>query len=144
MIEKVVQIKNDIPYEDSVKLSWFDMHKPNLSAVSQKGVSFMLKVSVAHLHEGDILVCEGGHTIKIELVEDDICELKFTDITRLAFYAYEVGNRHQPIYIESSCITVLKDVALEELIHKASHEENIQVTLKKGYFKPNGKAYHSH
>ena len=81
MIEKVVQIKHDIPYEDSVKLSWFDMHKPNLSAISQRGVSFMLKVSVAHLHEGDILVCESGHTIKIELIEDDICAVSYTHLT---------------------------------------------------------------
>lgn len=43
VIKKVIEIKKDIETSDEVELSWFDMQKPNLTAVSKKGVNLVVK-----------------------------------------------------------------------------------------------------
>jgi urease accessory protein len=65
MIKKVIEIKKDIDFNDEVELSWFDMQKPNLTAVSKNGINIVVKVKFTHLHENDILVCEDGYCIKV-------------------------------------------------------------------------------
>ena len=43
-IKKVIEIRKNIDfYSDEVELSWFDMQKPNLTAVSKEGVNFVVK-----------------------------------------------------------------------------------------------------
>jgi len=144
VIKKIIEIKKDIEAFDSVELSWFDMQKPNLSAVTSKGVEFIIKVKFTHLHENDILVCEDDYAIKVLRSEDVVYELKFHDPLSFAKTAYEIGNRHQPICIEAYKLTVLDDISLNDIIKTSQSDEKIEVTKTKRYFKPNGKAHHSH
>lgn len=144
MIKKVITITKDIDSDDSVELSWFDMQKPNLSAVSNKGVEFMIKVKFTHLHENDILVSEDGYAIKVQRSDDEVYELIFKDPLDFAKVAYEIGNRHQPVCIEEYKITVLDDISLADIIQMCKDNKNIVVEKIKKYFKPNGKAHHSH
>ncbi len=144
MIKKIINITKEIDADDEVELSWFDMQKPNLSAVSKEGVEFMIKVKFTHLHENDILVDEDGHTIKVKRSDDKVYELIFTDALNFAKIAYEIGNRHQPVCIEDFKITILDDISLDDIIKTCNDNENIVVVKTKKYFKPNGKAHHSH
>ena len=144
MIKKVIEIKRDIEANDEVELSWFDMQKPNLTAVSKKGVNFVVKAKFTHLHENDILTDEDGYAIKVKKSEDEIFVLEFSDSLVFAKIAYEIGNRHQPVQIEEFKITVLDDISLSDIIKDCYLNENINVEKTKGYFKPNGKAQHSH
>lgn len=144
MIKKIVDIKRNIDFDDEVELSWFDMQKPNLTAVSKNEVDFIIKVKFTHLHENDILVDENGYAIKVSRSEDEIFELKFEDALTFAKYAYEIGNRHQPVQIEDFKITVLDDISLQDIIKDAYKNNFLKVEKKTGYFKPNGKAHHSH
>jgi len=144
LIKKVITITKDIDSDDSVELSWFDMQKPNLSAVSNKGVEFMIKVKFTHLHENDILVSEDGYAIKVQRSDDEVYELIFKDPLDFAKVAYEIGNRHQPVCIEEYKITVLDDISLADIIQMCKDNKNIVVEKIKKYFKPNGKAHHSH
>ena len=66
MIKKVIEITKTTQAKDSVELSWFDMQKPNLSAVTNTGVEFIIKAKFTHLHVGDILVCEDGYKIEVK------------------------------------------------------------------------------
>lgn len=144
MIKKVIEIKKDIKCNDEVELSWFDMQKPNLTAVSSNGVNFIVKVKFTHLHENDVLLCEDGHTIKVKRSEDNIYILEFTDALNFAKVAYEVGNRHQPIMLDNMKITVLDDISLSDIIEATYKNDYIKITKSTGYFKANGKAHHSH
>ena len=144
MIKKVINITKDIDAIDEVELSWFDMQKPNLSAVSKDGVEFMIKVKFTQLHKNDILVCEDGHSIKVQRADDEVYELRFTESLDFAKIAYEIGNRHQPVCIEEYKITVLDDISLDDIIKTCIDNEHIVVEKVKKYFKPNGKAHHSH
>jgi urease accessory protein len=144
MIKKVIEIKKELECEDMVNLSWFDMQKPNLTAVSQKGIEFIIKAKFTHLHENDILQCEDGYNIQVKRCEDEIYELKFVNSLDFAKTAYEIGNRHQPICIEEHKITVLCDISLHDIVEKCFEDKNILVNKTQGYFKPNGKAHHSH
>ena len=144
MIKKVIEIKKDIDFNDEVELSWFDMQKPNLTAVSKNGINIVVKAKFTHLHENDILVCEDGYGIKVAKSEDEIFILEFSDALVFAKVAYEIGNRHQPIMLEEFKITVLDDISLSDIINDCYSNENVNIEKTKGYFKPNGKAHHSH
>ncbi|MCG3679612.1 urease accessory protein UreE [Aliarcobacter butzleri] len=144
VIKKVIEIKKDIPFSDEVELSWFDMQKPNLTAVTKKGVNLVVKAKFTHLHENDILVCEDGMGIKVKRSEDEIFVLEFSDALTFAKTAYEIGNRHQPLQIEEFKIKVLDDISLSDIIKDCYTNEKIKCEKTKAYFKPNGKAHHSH
>lgn len=144
MIKKIVDIKRNTDCDDEVELSWFDMQKPNLTAVSKSGVNFVMKVKFTHLHENDILVSEDGYAIRVNRSEDEIFVLGFSDPLNFAKVAYEIGNRHQPVMIEKYKITVLDDISLQDIIKDCYKNEAIKVEKTQGYFKPNGKAHHSH
>ncbi|MFY4806356.1 urease accessory protein UreE [Aliarcobacter butzleri] len=144
VIKKVIEIKKDIPFSDEVELSWFDMQKPNLTAVTKKGVNLVVKAKFTHLHENDILVCEDGIGIKVKRSEDEIFSLEFSDALTFAKTAYEIGNRHQPVMIEEFKIIVLDDISLSDIIKDCYANEKIKCKKTKCYFKPNGKAHHSH
>lgn len=144
VIKKVIEIKKDIPFSDEVELSWFDMQKPNLTAITKKGVNLVVKAKFTHLHENDILVCEDGMGIKVKRSVDEIFVLEFSDALTFAKTAYEIGNRHQPVMIEEFKIIVLDDISLSDIIKDCYTNEKIKCEKTKGYFKPNGKAHHSH
>ena len=112
VIKKVIEIKKDIEASDEVELSWFDMQKPNLTAVSKKNVNIVVKAKFTHLHENDILVCEDGYAIKVSRSEDEVFNLEFNDALAFAKIAYEIGNRHQPLMIEEFKIIVLDDISI--------------------------------
>lgn len=144
MIKKVVEITKDAHSNDIVELNWFDMQKPNLSAVSNDGVSFIIKVKFTHLHENDVLVCEDGYGIKVKKAKDILYEIVFKDHLQFAQIAYDIGNRHQPIQIEDYKITILDDISLEDIVKKCQESDSITIKKYEGYFKPSGKAHHSH
>ncbi|MEN8717370.1 MAG: urease accessory protein UreE [Sulfurovum sp.] len=144
MIKKIVDIKRNIDHDDEVELSWFDMQKPNLTAVTKNEINFVVKVKFTHLHENDILVDENGYAIKVIKSEDEIFVLEFSDALNFAKTAYEIGNRHQPVEIEKNKITVLDDISLQDIIRDCFKNDAIKVEKTQGYFKPNGKAHHSH
>ena len=144
VIKKVIEIKKNIPFSDEVELSWFDMQKPNLTAVTKKGVNLVVKAKFTHLHENDILVCEDGIGIKVKRSADEIFSLEFSDALTFAKTAYEIGNRHQPVMIEEFKIIVLDDISLSDIIKDCYTNEKIKCEKTKGYFKPNRKAHHSH
>jgi len=144
MIKKVIDIEHNTHAKDSVALSWFDMQKPNLSALSEEEISFMMKVKFTHLHENDVLVCEDGHRIQVKKSEDAIYVFEFKDHIDFARAAYEIGNRHQPVCIEDYKITVLDDISLSDIVSQLQADEKTNVTKTQGYFRPNGKAHHAH
>lgn len=144
MIQKIVEIQHGIYAKDCVELSWFDMKKPHLTAVSKEGVEFVLKQGSQHLHTGDVLVCENGHTIIIQKGLDNIYTLEFEVSLLFAKTAYEIGNRHQPICIDNMKITVLEDVSLQDIIAHLETEKAVHVTKTTGYFTQNAHAHHTH
>jgi len=144
VIKKIIEIKKNIESTDEVELSWFDMQKPNLTAVTKDGVNFVLKVKFTHLHENDVLVAEDGYAIRVLRSLDEVFILEFSDVLTFAKTAYEIGNRHQPLMMEEFKIMVLDDISLHDIIKECERNENINVEKTKGYFKPNGKAHHSH
>lgn len=144
VIKKVIEIKKDIEANDEVELSWFDMQKPNLTAVSKKNINLIVKAKFTHLHENDILICEDRYAIKVKRSEDEVFSLEFSDALTFAKTAYEIGNRHQPLMIEEFKIIVLDDISIADIIKDCYANEKIKVEKTKAYFKPNGKAHHSH
>jgi len=144
LIKKIIQITKDKDFDDEVSLSWFDMQKPNLTAVTNKNIDFIIKVKFTHLHENDILLCEDGYKIKVNKSEDEIYEIEFKKHLDFAKTAYEIGNRHQPICINDMKIIILNDLSIMDIINNISLNKDIKVNKTLGYFRPNGNAHHKH
>lgn len=144
MIKKVVKISSFQEYDDEVELSWYDMRKPNLSAVSKKGINFITKCAFKHLHLDDVLLCEDGYKICVKVAKDNMFAFVCDDPLEFARIAYEIGNRHQPISIEKGKITVLDDVAIADIVQLYTNSTIVEVHKIQGYFKPNAKANHTH
>lgn len=144
MIEKIIEISKNTASDDEVELSWFDMQKPNLSAISKKGKSFIFKVKFTHLHENDVLICQSKYKIKVKKAKDEIYILEFTNVLSFAKAAYEIGNRHMPIQIQDLKIIVLDDIAVHDIIKKLENDTKVSINKTQDYFIANGKAQHVH
>lgn len=144
MVKKIVKIEMAQSADDTVLLSWFDIKKPNLSAVSENGIEFILKTQACNLDDGDTLIAEDGYKIKVNIKKDELFVLKFKNAVDFAKTAYEIGNRHQPICIEELSITVLNDSSLSGIIHSLSHNEDISIEKISGVFRQNALSHHTH
>ncbi|MDR2081520.1 MAG: urease accessory protein UreE [Campylobacteraceae bacterium] len=144
MIKKIFKIEKEQDANDSVLLSWFDLKKPNLSAVTEKGAKFILKTQAAHLHDGDTLIAEDGYRIKVNIKKEELFMLKFKNAVDFAKTAYEIGSRHQPICIEQMSITVLNDLSIESIIHELKHGKNASIEKISGIFYQNAFSHHTH
>ncbi|MDR2342329.1 MAG: urease accessory protein UreE [Campylobacteraceae bacterium] len=144
MVKKIVKIEGAQSVDDAVLLSWFDIKKPNLSAISENGIEFMLKTQTHSLNDGDTLISEDGYKIKVNIKKDELFVLKFKNILDYAKTAYEIGNRHQPICIEELSITVLNDSSLGGIIHSLSHNKDISIEKTSGVFRQNALSHHTH
>jgi len=149
-IKKVIDIKHkhnlneNIEAFDQVELTWFDMQKPNLTALTNKGINFMVKAQFTHLHDHDILLCDDGYRIEVIRAKDEIYQLEFQNSLTFAKNAYAIGNRHQPLFFEDLKITVLADISINDIIKNLQQDKQVKVSRLLGYFSPNGKAHHSH
>ncbi|MDR3345871.1 MAG: urease accessory protein UreE [Campylobacteraceae bacterium] len=145
MIKKIVKIEHNTVADDTVSLSWFDKTKPNLASSSEKGVSFVVRADIKHLHENDVFVAEDGYKIAVKWLMDDVFILNFKNALDFARCAYEVGNRHLSICIEDMQITILAYSTAEgEIAADFAKNPNVTVSQKNAYFKPNTKAHHEH
>jgi urease accessory protein len=144
MIKKVIGIEHGSFAEDRVELGWFDRQKPHLTAISDKGIEFIVKTSVSHLHAHDVLVCEDGYKIEVHRAKDSVVKMTFDTCTLFAKAAYEVGNRHQPICLQEQCIIVLNDSALVPLFEQLQGEKGLHMEITEDYFIPTGKGHHAH
>ncbi|MDR1555198.1 MAG: urease accessory protein UreE [Campylobacteraceae bacterium] len=142
MIKKIVGIEKGQSADDTVLLSWFDMKKPNLSAVTKKGVEFILKIK--DFDEGDTFIAEDGYRIKVEIKKEELFVFKFQNALDFAKAAYEIGNRHQPICIDKLIITVLNDSSLHDIVHALSHNKSVSVQKISGVFRQNAIIRHAH
>jgi urease accessory protein len=144
MIKKIVRIEKNQSADDTVLLSWFDIKKPNLSAVTQKGTEFLLKSNPSNICDGDTLVTQDGYKIKVEIKKEELLVFKFQNALDYAKAAYEIGNRHQPIRIEELSITVLNDSSLYDIVHTLSHNKSVSVEKISGVFSQNAAQHHAH
>jgi urease accessory protein len=127
-----------------VFLSWFDRQKPNLFAISEAGVHFILKTDAFELNENDVLETEDGYKISVKIKKDDIFEFLFEDALDFAKCAYEIGNRHQSICIEHMKITILNDSSTLDIVERFRKNTNVKIRKNVGYFKSNTHSKHSH
>jgi urease accessory protein len=144
MIKKIVSVVREGEAQDSVLLSWFDLRKPKLSAVSAKGVNFTLKIAADRIENGDRLIAEDGYTIAVEIAKDETIVFEFKNAADFAKTAYEIGNRHQPIVIEDMKIVALNNGAIADIIQTASANADITVSKSMEFFRPYANSSHVH
>ncbi|MDR2034576.1 MAG: urease accessory protein UreE [Helicobacteraceae bacterium] len=144
MIRKIVRIERSKWADDRAVFSWYDLRKPNLSALSEKGVSFILKTASLHLENGDILIAEDGYRILATIEKIETYVFEFQNALDFAKSAYMIGNRHQPIRIEDMKIVVLEDTAIADIVESLALNKEVVVKKDLSVFAPNVNSSHTH
>ncbi len=97
-------------------------------------VDFEKPVQLAH---GDCLVLEDGRLIEVIAAEEDVMEVKASNLTAIAWH---IGNRHLEAQIEANRILVRRDHVIADMLRHLGAEINDV----REPFAPEHGAYHGH
>ena len=119
-IEKIVGTIAQIELKDReldyVLLDHLDLNKPHQRVNSQGGRE--LAVSLPHgeqLYKGAVLYEDDSLVVAVELLEEDVYEIKPEGIVQWARVSFNIGNMHQPAYITQQDICIPYDPVMERI-----------------------------
>jgi urease accessory protein len=121
IVEKILNNLNGIDLKnrsiDRVTLSHEEMMKPHQKVASEGGRVIGISLPQGeHLHNGDILYMDEEEIVAIDLMEEDVYEIRPKNNIEWARAAFNIGNMHQRAYLYSSCIRVPYDYVLERML----------------------------
>lgn len=127
IVEKILNNLNRIDLKsrsiDRVKLSHEEMMKPHQKVASEGGRVIGISLPQGeHLHNGDILYMDEAEIVAIDLIEEDVYEIRPKNNIEWARAAFNIGNMHQRAYLYSSCIRVPYDYVLERILESLGIE----------------------
>ncbi|MCB6992471.1 urease accessory protein UreE [bacterium 210820-DFI.6.37] len=102
---------------DKILLDHFDMAKPHQRLKSQGGVN--VAVSLPHgesLFCGAVLYKDEETIIAVDLLPEDVLEIRPEGNLQWAKTAFNIGNMHHPAYLHEDCILIPYDGILESLL----------------------------
>ncbi len=102
---------------DLVRLTHDQILKPHQKVTSEGGRVIGISLPEGgHLHNGDILWIDEAEVIAVDLMEEDVFELRPKNNIEWAKAAFNIGNMHQKAYLFPECIRVPYDYVLEKMI----------------------------
>jgi urease accessory protein len=113
---------------DRITLTWEERRHGHGRRRSDGGIDFAISLPPGTvLKHGDCLVLAGERTVVIVEEAREAVYVIRTDTSRdAAFYAYHVGNRHQPLAVGDGDLVVLQNPAVRSLLEQlhASYVED--------------------
>jgi len=105
---------------DAITLTWDERRQGHGKRKSDSGVEFAISLpSGAILREGDCLVLTGERTLVIvQEAKERVYVIRPTTPQEWAYYAYHVGNRHQPVMIGDSELIFPETPAVRSLLEQ--------------------------
>ena len=121
IVEKIIGTIEDFKQEnlktDRILLDHDDMNKPHQKLKSESGQT--VAVSLPHgenLFCGAVLYKDSEKIIAVDLVEEDVLEIRPEGNIQWAKAAFNIGNMHHPAYIHRDCICISYDSILEKMM----------------------------
>ena len=102
---------------DRVILDADERHRRRIVLTGERGTRFLLDLPCpAALRDGDGLVLDDGHIIRIVARPELLIEVTATDAATLARIAWHLGNRHTEVEIVGERLRIRRDHVLEEML----------------------------
>lgn len=102
-----------------VPLSWEDLRKRRLRAVSDSGRTVNIALDEGGvLRDGDLLAVDGGRALVVKLIPEKVLVMKAENMAQFGLVCYELGNRHLPAWIGRDEVIVLDDPVLPSFLTK--------------------------
>lgn len=139
--QKITNAKSlDNLEKETVVLNWEDRTRSRLKLTTSMGTELGIALPTGTgLRDGDILYMDESRYIVVEAAEDDLIVIYPRDMTEAAFVAYEIGNRHLTVSINSESIMTPYNRLFEDLLKKTS----VRYQCTRKVFEPIKKG-HSH
>lgn len=104
--------------QDRVTLEWEDRRQGHGRRRSDAGIDFAISLPAGTvLRKGDYLVLNPERTVvAVEERLEPVYVIRPVTPQEWAFYAYQVGNRHQPIEIGGAELICLRNAAVRSLL----------------------------
>lgn len=121
IVEKILGKLQDFESEelriDKILLDHLDMSKPHQRMKSQEGTTVAVSLPHGeHLFCGAVLYKDDEKLIAVDLVPEDVLEIRPKGNLQWAKTAFNIGNMHHPAYLYENCIRIPYDSILEKLL----------------------------
>lgn len=106
--------------QDQLTLDWEKRCQGHGKRTSDKGIAFA--ISLPHgtvLRQGDFLVLEAIKTVvEVKEANEQVYRIEPQSARDGAYYAYQIGNRHQPLMIEETELICLQNAATTSILNQ--------------------------
>lgn len=127
LVEKIIGHLEDFSLDelkiDKVLLAHYELIKPHQKLKSQGGME--LAVSLPHgvqLFCGAVLYRDEKKLVVVDLIPEDVLEIRPKGNLEWGKVAFNIGNMHQPAYLFDDCILIPYDGIMERLIKNLGAE----------------------
>lgn len=126
LIEKIMAKAGELDLTgvelDEIYFEWYELNKKILRKTTVSGIElgFRLTDSAGGLGEGDIVAKTKASFIVVRVIPCQCLAVSWHNWQQLAQICYEIGNRHAPLFINSSADKLLLpfDEPLQRLLNK--------------------------
>lgn len=121
IVEKILGNIRDFETEkvrvEKVRIDHLDMSRPHQKLKSEEGT--VVAISLPHgekLFCGAVLYKDDERLIAVDLIPEDVLEIRPKGNLQWAKTAFNIGNMHHPAYLYEDCIRIPYDSILEKLL----------------------------
>ena len=124
VIEKIIGNVKDAKFapltKDYVHIEWHDARKKIHRLTSDGGRDVAIRLAEGEgLSDGDVLFVDGDTAVVVDILPVDCLVVEPKDLRTMARAAYEIGNRHAPLYFtgdDTAALAVVYDELMEHMI----------------------------
>ena len=121
IVEKIIGDARDFQGEDlkidKVYLDYLGMGKPHQKLTAESGEKIAISLDHGeHLFCGAVLYKDSERMIVVDMLPEDVLEIRPEGNRQWAKTAFNIGNMHHPAYLYDDCIRIPYDGILENLM----------------------------
>ena len=121
IVEKIIGDARDFQGEDlkidKVYLDYLGMGKPHQKLTAESGEKIAISLDHGeHLFCGAVLYKDSERMIVVDMLPEDVLEIRPEGNRQWAKTAFNIGNMHHPAYHYDDCILIPYDGILENLM----------------------------
>lgn len=126
IIDKLEDFNNEKLKIDKVLLAHYELIKPHQLLKSQDGIEIAVSLPQGeNLFPGAVLYKDEERIIAIDLIPEDVLEIRPKGNLQWGRAGFNIGNMHHPAYLLEDCILIPYDSVMERMI------ENLGVEYKR-------------
>jgi len=112
---------------DYLFIHWYQSEKRIQRLVTHDGTAIAIRF-LGHgqnVLDGDILYEDANKVIMVSILPCDVIALLFSKRTTTALLAYEIGNKHIPLYVENNNLLVPYERTLFEWLQNKGYQPEV-------------------